>query len=495
MLVSPIAILITRCPLSNITSLGTVKPARPPLRCLADKPEDLDKTDSAHRARCHYLLVQSRKQAAFASGVFLLCVTIMHTVMVESLITEDMDAVQPNERGSTRVIVLSISVFATGLAFVTHTLVPSAVPMPERWFHQFNFLLGFFAVFGVTTAFARSHGVRAAVMSAQIGIIWVITLPNPNPFSISLFLVFAVVVEAIATLKPMYSAIMAGTAVVIVPVAPQEVAVFGQMVPGYPIPMLILYVLVTAAFTATAYAVRRVLLQSAEARNVRERLEEALYRLAETNMKLQDYSAIVEQHAMEDERKRISQEVHDILGHTLATVNMTLQAAMGLSTRNDDSRLFEMLASARGHVKQGMQELRRELSSLAIDKAASTLKTSRILDLARNVSLATGIEIDVDFANIGSNVGEGKAVVIYRLVQESITNAIRHGSATHIDIHFQHVQGGLLVYVRDNGHGMGNSEPGFGIRNMEERLRSVSGTLTITSEVHGTTLQAWIPTQ
>ncbi len=212
-------------------------------------------------------------------------------------------------------------------------------------------------------------------------------------------------------------------------------------------------------------------------------------------MKLQDYSAMAEQHAMEDERKRISQEVHDILGHTLATVNMTLQAAMGLTSAEEHEKLHKMLAGARNHVKQGMQELRRALSSLTAQTHSTGFDGARILELTRNVSLATGITITVDFANSRPSLGEERAAVVYRLVQEGITNAIRHGSATHIDIHFQQVESGLLIYLRDNGKGIGDHAPGFGIRNMERRLQSVNGSLQITSDPHlGTTLQAWMPT-
>jgi signal transduction histidine kinase len=236
--------------------------------------------------------------------------------------------------------------------------------------------------------------------------------------------------------------------------------------------------------------------RSVEAQGFRRRLEEAMFRLAETNMQLQQYGAMAEQHAAEQERKRISQDVHDILGHTLSTVNMTLQASLAVVNPSNHDGLYRMLSGAREQVKEGIQELRKALVVLDSVPHMTPYSKASILHLARNVSQATGIAIEVDFANVGAIHSEELAAIIYRLVQEGITNAIRHGNATHIDIHFQRLDAGIRLYVRDNGRGLGESQPGFGLRGMQDRISSVNGSLEIRGRAQGgTVLTAWFPVQ
>ena len=200
--------------------------------------------------------------------------------------------------------------------------------------------------------------------------------------------------------------------------------------------------------------------------------------------------------AQEDERKRIAQEVHDVLGHTLATVNMTLQASIGMIRADGNPRLLSMLGAARLHVKEGMHELRRALSSLAAHSEEPFYDKSRILKLTRNVSQATGLRVDLEFGNTGSLGTQNQTAAIYRLLQEGITNAIRHGNASYVDVHFQDLSNGLMIYIKDNGSGVGYNEPGFGIDTMHKRLSEMGGTLTMEPNIpRGTTLRAWIPSR
>jgi signal transduction histidine kinase len=394
----------------------------------------------------------------------------------------------------TNLLVPSISFASAGIAFVVFQLTPNVIALPVRWENHALFLLSVFALCGIPIALARTSSVRVIYLCVQLMIIWISAIPDPNPFSLSFYLVLGVIVETIFALPSIYSFVTGLAAVSLVLLTPKNILVFGEeLVHGDP-QRMVLFVFQIIVFAGFGFGIRQVIRHSVEADTVRSQLEEAMYRLADSNMKLQEYSAIIEQHAMEDERKRISQEVHDILGHTLTTVNMTLQASISLATNCENQQLSSMLSGAREHVKSGMQELRRALASLAEEPPMQKPYITKILDLTRNVSAATGIKIGIDFANTGLSLAADRASILYRLVQEGITNAIRHGNATEIHIHFQRIDTGLMVFVRDNGRGSASREPGFGLQSMEDRIASIDGTLKFSSEPqHGTTIEAWLP--
>ena len=85
-----------------------------------------------------------------------------------------------------------------------------------------------------------------------------------------------------------------------------------------------------------------------------------------------------------------------------------------------------------------------------------------------------------------------KREVIYRIVQESITNSIRHGEASRILVDIERKYGTLIVKIKDNGKGCKNIQKGFGLHHMEERLQLLQGQLTYNGD-DGFTVEAQIP--
>ena len=81
---------------------------------------------------------------------------------------------------------------------------------------------------------------------------------------------------------------------------------------------------------------------------------------------------------------------------------------------------------------------------------------------------------------------------VYRIVQESVTNAIRHGHATEIDVHLSCQERRMTIVVQDNGIGCAKIEQGFGLRHMRERLRLLGGSLRVNGE-NGFRIEACIP--
>ena len=97
-------------------------------------------------------------------------------------------------------------------------------------------------------------------------------------------------------------------------------------------------------------------------------------------------------------------------------------------------------------------------------------------------------EINADLGHLDQDEEE----VVYRVVQESITNAIRHGKATEIRVSISRMEEELHILITDNGIGCSNVIPGFGLHHMNERLEMLGGRLDYTGE-SGFTVHAVIP--
>src|SRR5947209_19223786 len=85
---------------------------------------------------------------------------------------------------------------------------------------------------------------------------------------------------------------------------------------------------------------------------------------------------------------------------------------------------------------------------------------------------------------------------IYRLLQETLTNVVKHAEATHVDVRVGVVEGGVLVEVTDNGHGLdaGAGSEGFGLAGLRERVYLAGGSLELDSGPWGTRVRAHLPT-
>ena len=105
---------------------------------------------------------------------------------------------------------------------------------------------------------------------------------------------------------------------------------------------------------------------------------------------------------------------------------------------------------------------------------------------------ASKVEIDYSCSTSLKGFNNDEEEVIYRIVQESITNSIRHGNASHIWIAISREYNILLVKIRDNGKGCTDVQKGFGLHHMEERLSLLQGELSYHGE-DGFTVEARIP--
>jgi PAS domain S-box-containing protein len=199
----------------------------------------------------------------------------------------------------------------------------------------------------------------------------------------------------------------------------------------------------------------------------------------------------------EAERTRIARELHDELGQALTALKMDLAA---LESRLPDGRadLFERTAGMRGLLDFTFATTRRlsaDLRPLVLDDLGLAAAAEWLVDgLMKRAKLDCDVHIDPSLADLG----EPQATVLFRVLQESLTNVARHSNATSVQIRLERDADHAVLTVRDDGTGMeagAQAKPrSFGLRGIRERVLVLGGEVELTSRPgEGTTLRARVP--
>ncbi|MCX5382586.1 sensor histidine kinase [Streptomyces sp. NBC_00083] len=177
-----------------------------------------------------------------------------------------------------------------------------------------------------------------------------------------------------------------------------------------------------------------------------------------------------------EERLRIARDLHDLLAHSITLIGVRTSVAAHVLTatpdRLDRAGLAAALDSIADTCREARAELRTTLTVLRADEHGPLPDLTGLPDLARSA----GADLAVD--TTGTRVPPAVGAAAYRIVQESLTNAVRHaGPDATIRVRVETGGPALRVTVTDDGHGPAATGTGFGILGMRERARSVGGTL------------------
>jgi signal transduction histidine kinase len=184
------------------------------------------------------------------------------------------------------------------------------------------------------------------------------------------------------------------------------------------------------------------------------------------------------------DRLHLSQEVHDVVGHGLAAINM--QAAIALHVRDRrPEQAYEALEAIKRTSKQALDELRRTL--VVTDAADSQSTTSpaapglRQLPQLVNMTSQSGLPVHLQVAGHPYDVPPEVDLASYRIVQESLTNALRHANAPAATVLIDYETDAVVLEVTDSGQGPASTSPtqsgGRGIAGMRERAAALGGEL------------------
>jgi signal transduction histidine kinase len=190
------------------------------------------------------------------------------------------------------------------------------------------------------------------------------------------------------------------------------------------------------------------------------------------------------QRRVNDERLRIAQDVHDGVAHALASISLQASAAAAVID-TDPEGAREALGQIRGSSVAALAELRATLGVLRQPTQDITSDTGQALTLEQlgglaGVLRAGGIEVSVTRQGTTREVPAEVSNVAYRILQEALTNVLRHSGARHADVSVTYDRSSVTVTVADDGSGTQGTtatSPGFGITGMRERAEAIGGVL------------------
>jgi len=236
-------------------------------------------------------------------------------------------------------------------------------------------------------------------------------------------------------------------------------------------------VIIYALLFATFYAVKKQTILNIM-------LQTAFEELKEKSERLEEMGAIAE-------RNRIAGEIHDNVGHMLTAAMVSIEAGEKLIGVNEREASQKLLL-ARDQVANGLQSIRMAVKAIKQGDTEGDF-TGKVRSLLEQIRRDTGLEISA-IVEVSAGLLPIQQSVLLQSILECVTNSIKHGKSTQVDLLIQEHKGVVNMTFSDNGRGTESITPGFGLNHMLERAESLGGTLkTESAPGEGFTVSLSIP--
>ena len=224
-----------------------------------------------------------------------------------------------------------------------------------------------------------------------------------------------------------------------------------------------------------------------------ERMTQELIMVHQVNHELENYAAVSEKIAEDKERKRLAREIHDTLGHVLTGIAAGVDACIAMIDINPQATKKQLMVISKV-VRQGIVDVRNSLNKLRPGALEQHGFKGAIENMIEEFTSVSDLTISLDYRLDKVDFENTKEDILFRVIQESVTNAVRHGDATHIDISLYIEDNNLYLKIQDNGHGCEEIHYGFGLKQMKERLGMINGKVAYDGH-HGFLTIVTIPLQ
>lgn len=223
-------------------------------------------------------------------------------------------------------------------------------------------------------------------------------------------------------------------------------------------------------------------------------LKHTIDELNVSNVQLRQQAKRDEEFAIFRERLRFSQDMHDIIGHVLTGIVVGLKACDALC-EDEDSPLTRQMRRLSQLASNGLNDLRQAIKDTRISAKESHSLLEEIHELIQSISECVNIRIHLEITgNSELSLNSVQENVIYRIAQESITNAIRHASAQNLWIQMDFGQS-VTIRIENDGSVSEDICEGFGLKNMRERVSSLGGEMKIQTDAGRFRLNVTIPVE
>lgn len=213
----------------------------------------------------------------------------------------------------------------------------------------------------------------------------------------------------------------------------------------------------------------------------KQQIEAKLQLAAQANRDLENYMALSEKIAEDRERKRIARDIHDTLGHALTGISAGLDAVDVLVDTNP-SLAKQQLRKISKAVRDGLSDVRHSLKNLRPTALENATLEEAMKNLCKEYEALSHLKIHFNYnwGNVDFEVVKEDS--LFRIIQESITNTVRHGHAQNIwiDLDANMICYNLIIY--DDGVGENNIKMGYGLKQIKERVYALGGEIKFNGE-------------
>lgn len=222
-----------------------------------------------------------------------------------------------------------------------------------------------------------------------------------------------------------------------------------------------------------------------------EYISKKLSMVAMINKKMQKYVIVTEKFGEKNERKRLARELHDTIGHALAGMAVGVDACITMIDKNPQLAKAQLKVISKA-IRKGMKDVRNSLNKMRPDFLQQYRLKEAIEKMKEEISNVTDLKINLNYQIDETGFDTKIEDILFRVIQESITNSIRHGLATVVDIDIYKENNLLCLKIKDNGKGCKAINYGFGLKQMVERVSQIRGDINFYSE-NGFTTEIKIP--
>ena len=260
---------------------------------------------------------------------------------------------------------------------------------------------------------------------------------------------------------------------------------------GMGVGQLFSIILNAVLFFAIGLSLQRVVTSNEKTEKLLAENQRQYHLIHEQNNALEQYANQIEQLTLLEERNRMARELHDTVGHTFTSVIMGMDAVSYLIETAPD-KAKEKLDVLRSVTRNGLEEVRRSIHQMVPE--GDMLLSQQLTRLANEFALHTGTQIR--FTTVGEEfeIPKQTKLSLIRCLQESLTNAKRHGRASTVEVILTYSDDLVDIRIEDDGIGTEQLKVGFGINAMQERIFALQGTLQVSSTLgQGTVVHCSIP--
>jgi len=403
---------------------------------------------------------------------------------------------QEDEAKSSRVRIffLIFSIACHGVAVVQFLLNYQLLKVGSKFHDQFFILIVISLLITFVISIEKSRHVMFFIAFHAV-IIAIAGYPLEDYLGVEFTLITIFIIETVLTTDFPYNLVISLLFIAIDVTLQKPITAWGKVLPSPTMAGLLSFAFYSLIILLLSFLMKNLYVFLIQEKSQVKRLDEAVKQLMNANIGFQEYAKEKEKTSKISERKRVASEIHDTIGYTLTNIMMMMEAMLSL-IRNEPCKINNiegLIVDAKKQTQEGLKEIRKVLYLLRNERERELKGMHAIKKIVKTFQQATNVEIDIDLGNLPWILGEPYDSIVYRLVQEGMTNAFRHGKATKIWLYFFRDDSGIYVHIRDNGIGSSKIKKGMGLLGMTERIASIGGKISAYNIQTGFELDVWFP--